>query len=134
MTAPQVVLVGHGTLPSGVRDATELILGAQPRLHVVELPPEMTPEGLRDELVRVLDGGGEAVVLTDVFGGTPHNVAAVVAASRDNVEVLTGVNLPMLVEVLTSKAGTAAELAEVALNAGRTGIMHVSLMSRVTDG
>jgi mannose/fructose-specific phosphotransferase system component IIA len=134
MSAPMVVLVGHGALPTGMRDAAEVILGELPRLHALELPPEQTPEGLRAELARVLDGGGAAVVLADVFGGTPHNVAAVEASMRDDVELLTGMNLPMLVEVLTSRATDAAELAEVALHAGRGGVMHVSLMSRATDG
>ncbi|MEU5691932.1 PTS sugar transporter subunit IIA [Actinosynnema sp. NPDC020468] len=131
MTRTLVVLAGHGSLPSGMRDAVELILGEQPRLRVAELPPEQTPEGFRRHLLKVLDEGTPAVVLTDVFGGTPHNVAAVVAAGRDDVEVLTGLSLPMLVEVITSGADRARELAEVGVRAGREGAMHTSLMTRV---
>ena len=129
-----IVIVGHGSLPSGLRDAAELILGAQQQLHVVELPPEQTPEGLRADLVRVLDAAGQAVVLTDVFGGTPHNVAAVEGALRTDVEVLTGASLPMVIELLTSKATGVAELAAAAVEAGRSGVAHVKLTARANGG
>lgn len=134
MTRPLVVLVGHGSLPSGLRDAAELILGEQPHLRAVDLAPHQSPTDLRSELVQALGNGTQALVLTDVFGGTPHNVVAVEAAQRADVEVLTGLNLPMLIEVLTSRAATAAELAETALTAGRAGVMHVSMMTRAADG
>ncbi|GLZ31754.1 PTS fructose transporter subunit IIA [Lentzea sp. NBRC 105346] len=130
----RIVIVGHGTLPSGLRDAAELILGAQEHLHVVELPPEQSPEGLRADLVRALEDAEQAVVLTDVFGGTPHNVAAVEGALRTGVEVLTGASLPMVIEVLTNKATCAAELAAAAVEAGRSGVAHVKLTARANGG
>jgi mannose/fructose-specific phosphotransferase system component IIA len=122
--SPLILLVGHGKLPSGVADAAELVLGPQPRLKVCELAPQDGPEDYGSRLAALLGDAGEALVLADLPGGTPANVTRSVAAVRRcRTRLVTGLNLPMLLEVMLSTAGDVDELAHVASSAGRAGVL-----------
>ena len=136
-----VVFVGHGGYAKGVRDAVRMILGEQPSLGVVSLPPngstEQLAEQVRAELVRLgaagpADGGtiGEALVLADLFGGSPANAVGALALRNPALHLVSGLNLPMALEVLTSAETTAAALAEVAATAGRDGVLDVAARLR----
>lgn len=75
------------------------------------------------EAVRRLDSGLGVLVLTDMFGGTPTNLSlSLLGQDEFNIEVLTGVNLPMLLKVLGNRKKSLAELADIACDAGREGI------------
>jgi PTS system mannose-specific IIA component len=119
-----VILLGHGGFPSGLRDAAELILGPNPRLHHFGLAPEAAPDDLRRRVSSAIGDG--ALLLVDVLGGTPSNVAAELAARDGRVRVVAGMNLPMVLEVLTSAPHGAPELAAVAIRAGGAGVVDVS--------
>jgi mannose PTS system EIIA component len=128
-----VVLVGHGELPAGLRHAVEMILGAQDRLGVVSLPPDGDPDAVHAELVAVLDqlGGADgALVVADLFGGSPANAAGRLALADPKVAVVAGASLPMLLEVLTSTEETADGLAAVAVEAGRNAVTDVGAQLR----
>ncbi|MFL6077264.1 MAG: PTS sugar transporter subunit IIA [Mycobacteriales bacterium] len=129
-----VVLVGHGGLPAGLRHAAEMILGEQDRLGVVSLPPDGDPDAVHAELVAVLDqlGGtaAGALVLADLFGGSPANAAGRLALADPKVAVVAGASLPMLLEVLTSAEETADGLAAVAVESGRTAVTDVGAQLR----
>ena len=96
-----MVLVTHGQLATGFRAALEHVVGAQAQLETITIGPEDDMEQRRSDILsaaaRVQDGGG-VVILTDMFGGTPSNLAISVM-SRPKVEVLAGINLPMLVKL-----------------------------------
>lgn len=136
MTVPvvPVVLVGHGGFPAGVLDAAELILGPQSRAAAVGLPPDGTGERLAEEVTAALgrlgaaDGGG--LVLADLFGGSPANVVAGLAHANPALYLVSGLNLGMVLEVLTSAAADAATLAEVAVRAGRDAVIDVAARLR----
>jgi PTS system mannose-specific IIA component len=124
MTVP-IILAGHGSLPSGVGEAAEMILGPQSRLKVCELSPHDSPEefGVR---VHELAGDAAAVlVLADLHGGSPFNAVRALAATRPGFELVSGLNLPMLLEVLLHTTGDVTELAGVARAAGRDGVVDV---------
>ena len=124
MTVP-IILAGHGSLPSGVGEAAEMILGPQSRLKVCELSPHDSPEefGVR---VHELAGDAAAVlVLADLHGGSPFNAVRALAAARPGFELVSGLNLPMLLEVLLHTTGDVTELAGVARAAGRDGVVDV---------
>ncbi len=74
------------------------------------------------EAAEILDNGLGVVILTDMFGGTPTNLSLSLLGKQANVEVLTGVNLPMLLKVLANREKSLAELAELGCEAGRDGI------------
>ena len=137
MTVP-VVLVGHGGFAAGVRDAVEMILGEQERLGVVSLPPNGSTEQVSAEVSAELDrlgaADGGALVLADLMGGSPANAVGALAMRDPSLQLVSGLNLPMVLEVLTSAAETAAELAEVAATAGRDGVLDVAARLRAALG
>jgi PTS system ascorbate-specific IIA component len=75
--------------------------------------------------VRQLDEGNGVLVLTDMLGATPSNIAARLAAPG-RVAVVAGVNLPMLVRALTYRAQPLAVVVEKAISGGREGVLHLA--------
>jgi mannose/fructose-specific phosphotransferase system component IIA len=127
-----VLLVGHAELPDGIRSAVEMIMGPQERLATVQLGPAADPAAVSREIEQTLDGmdvdpDAGALILADLPGGSPSNAAAAVFLQRRNLRLVAGLSLPMALEVLGDRYGrTAAELAEVAVQAGRSSALDVS--------
>ena len=125
-----IVIVSHSDLGDALIRATEMIAGPTDRLFSVSLLPDASPEGFEDKLSTVLRGieGEETLVLVDLLGGTPYNVMAR-HVLQGNVECVTGVNLPMLLELVTSRDETLLpEVAEAIAQAGRETIRNVGPM------
>ncbi len=124
-----IVLIAHGGLAPALRDAMEHVVGAQAQIATVSVGPEDDMAGLADEVTRCIEGvdtGDGAILLTDMFGGTPSNVA-VAMIGRGGVEVISGVNLPMLVKLAKARAAaTLGECADCAEAAGRKYIATAS--------
>lgn len=96
-----MVLVSHGNLGVALRDALEHVVGPQRNIATVSVEADADIETQRKEIaerVSEVDAGDGVVVLTDMFGGTPCNLAMSML-ERDDVEVIAGVNLPMLVKL-----------------------------------
>jgi mannose/fructose-specific phosphotransferase system component IIA len=98
------------------------------------LPPngslEQLGEDITAELTRLGATDNEALVLADLMGGSPSNAAARLALTNPKLHLVSGLNLPMVLEVLTSVEETAAELVAVALHAGREGVQDVAAQLR----
>ncbi len=124
MSVP-IVLAGHGHLPSGVGEAAEMILGPQSRLEVCELSPHDRPEEFGVRLLALLGEAAEALVLADLHGGSPFNAVRALAAAHPRLQLVSGLNLPMLLEVLLHTTDDVTELAGVARAAGREGVVDV---------
>lgn len=96
-----LVLVTHGNLADEFVAAMQHVVGKQEQIATVCIGPEDDMEMRRDEILKkvedVNDGSG-VVVLTDMFGGTPSNLAISIM-DRAKVEILAGVNLPMLIKI-----------------------------------
>ncbi|MDT7799211.1 MAG: mannose system component [Actinomycetota bacterium] len=121
-----IILAGHGSLPSGVGEAAEMILGPQSRLKVCELNPSDRPEDFGARLGALAGDAAELLVLADLHGGSPFNaVRALAAQGPARIELVSGLNLPMLLEVLLHTTGDVTELAGVARAAGRDGVVDV---------
>jgi len=127
-----VLFVGHAQLPTGIRSAVEMILGPQENLATVELGPAADPAAVSTEIERALDTLGVgpddgALIMADLAGGSPSNAAAAVFLRRRSLRLMAGLSLPMALEVLADRYGrTAAELAEVAVEAGSSSAVDVS--------
>ncbi|MGH9899583.1 MAG: PTS sugar transporter subunit IIA [Pyrinomonadaceae bacterium] len=108
------VIVTHGQLATELLAAAEMIVGTLPHITAVSIgwhdDVELAREQLERAIARVNEGCG-VLLLTDMFGGTPSNIAAMFLADK-SVEIVTGVNLPMVIK-LASSAGDES-LAEVA--------------------
>jgi len=117
-----IVVVTHGGLARALVAALEHVVGPQERVRTVCIEPDDEAERCRREILRAIeeaDAGRGVVVLTDMFGGTPSNLA-LSALERPGVEVLAGVNLPMLVKLASVRYQLPLEEAvEAAAEAGR---------------
>ena len=96
-----LVLVTHGRLAVEFRSALEHVVGPQSQIEAVTIGPDDDVEQRRKDIIEAVkrvDTGDGVAILTDMFGGTPSNLAISVM-SRPKVEVLAGINLPMLVKL-----------------------------------
>jgi len=101
-----LVLVTHGRLGAEFIAALEHVVGPQQRIAAVSIGPEDDMERRRREIldrVAEVDAGNGVVLLTDMFGGTPSNLAISIL-DRANVEVIAGVNLPLLIKLAQVRA------------------------------
>lgn len=125
-----LVLLSHGPLANGLKEAAEMIMGPQEALAALGLDPAQNMDLYRAELearIRSVDRGQGVLVLTDLFGGSPANSAAYVLGP--SVEVLCGASLPMLLEALGLRSGsTLPELTEAAKAAGAAGAVKLREM------
>jgi PTS system mannose-specific IIA component len=117
-----LVLVTHGRLAEEFIAATEHVVGAQQAVRAVCIGPDDDMEQRREEIIRAVaevDNGSGVILLTDMFGGTPSNLA-ISLLEKGNVEVIAGMNLPMLIKLASArKTETLARAVEQAQESGR---------------
>src|ERR1700747_1326192 len=102
-----MVLVTHGRLAAEFIAALEHVVGPQTHVAAVCIGPEDDMEQRRQDIldcVRAVDSGDGVVLLTDMFGGTPSNLAISVM-DRAKIEVIAGINLPMLIKLADAVRG-----------------------------
>ncbi len=129
-----IVLVTHGRLAIEFRAALEHVVGAQEQIETVTIGPDDNVEQRRRDIieaVKKVDSGDGVVILTDMFGGTPSNLAISVM-SRPKVEVLAGINLPMLIKLV--KVRDEFPLADSVMAAQESGRKYITIASRVLAG
>jgi PTS system mannose-specific IIA component len=129
-----IVIITHGGLAIEFRAALEHVVGPQDGLETLSIGPEDDVEGRRSELidaVRRTERGSGVVILTDMFGGTPSNLAISVMDDT-GAEVVAGVNLPMLVRLASVRRDKSlVEAVDLAKEAGRK---YIAVASQVLSG
>ncbi|MEP9349234.1 PTS sugar transporter subunit IIA [Xanthobacter sp. KR7-225] len=129
-----LVLVTHGRLAIEFCSALEHVMGPQSQIETVTIGPDDDMERRRHDIIdavaKVQSGDG-VVILTDMFGGTPSNLAISVMSSPD-VEVVAGINLPMLVKL--AKVRGELPLDEAVNCAQEAGRKYINVASRVLAG
>ena len=117
-----LVLVAHGALADEFLSAMQYVVGPQKQIATVGLFPKDDIQKRREEIlqkVREVDDGSGVIVLTDMFGGTPSNLSISII-ERGNVEVLAGLNLPMLIKLSGLREDISLkEAVEAAQDAGK---------------
>lgn len=129
-----MVLVTHGHLATEFRAALEHVVGRQRQMGTVTIGPDDDMEQRRNEIIRVVhevDSGDGVVVLTDMFGGTPSNLAISVMEGA-NVDVVAGINLPMLIKLASVREESSLE--QAVLQAQEAGRKYISVASRILSG
>jgi len=129
-----LVLVTHGRLAVEFRAALEHVVGHQQQVETVSIGPDDDIERRRQDIIDAVakvETGDGVIVLTDMFGGTPSNLAiSVMEAGR--VEVIAGVNLPMLIKLASVRGEKSLAVAiEDAQDAGRK---YINVASQVLHG
>lgn len=117
-----LVLVTHGNLAMEFISAMQHVVGKQEQVEAVCIGPEDDMEMRRSEILKKVenvDKGHGAIVLTDMFGGTPSNLAISIM-DRAKVEIIAGINLPMLIKIASlRKEKSLKETVEGAQEAGK---------------
>jgi len=129
-----MVLVTHRQLTTGFRAALEHVVGPQSRFETITIGPEDDMEQRRADILgavgRVQDGSG-VVLLTDMFGGTPSNLAISVM-DGGRIEVICGINLPMLIKLATLR--DTMDLDHAVIEARDAGRKYITVASKVLTG
>ena len=124
-----LVLVTHGKLAEEFRHALEHVVGPQKAIETVCIGPEDDMDQRRQDILEAVIHG--VIILTDMFGGTPSNLAISVMTGN-GIEVIAGVNLPMLIKL----AGIRGEnnMEKALIDASEAGRKYINVASRVLSG
>ncbi len=126
-----LVLVTHGRLAEEFLSAMQHVVGPQQQIAAVCIGPEDDMEKRRAEIldkVHLVDAGKGVIVLTDMFGGTPSNLAISIM-DKANVEILAGANLPMLIKLAALRKD--CSLKESVLGAQEAGKKYINIASQL---
>ncbi len=129
-----LVLVTHGHLATAFRAALEHVVGPQKQIATVSIGPDDDIEQRRKDIVAAVsevDSGAGVAVLTDMFGGTPSNLAISVMNDA-HVEVVAGINLPMLIKLASVRDTCGLE--QAVIQAQEAGRKYIYVASRVLSG
>jgi len=133
----KLVVVCHGALAEGLLNAMELIAGTQEEVVALRLEETDSIDDLEarvEAAVQERQAGQEVLILVDLFGASPFNVSSRVAMRNAGVEVITGVNLPMLLETALGRENVAlVELVKVAREAGAGSVKVLSDLLQAGD-
>ncbi|HIY30282.1 MAG TPA: PTS sugar transporter subunit IIA [Candidatus Mediterraneibacter avicola] len=101
-----LLVTGHANFGSGMTSSVNLIAGEQEAYRYVDFLPTYSTEDLTRELTKALEELKDCegvIIFTDLMGGTPFNVSAQIGHGKENIRIVAGTNLPMLVEIVMSR-------------------------------
>ncbi|MWN32050.1 MULTISPECIES: PTS galactosamine/N-acetylgalactosamine transporter subunit IIA [unclassified Gilliamella] len=101
-----IILTGHGSFATGLYQAATQIIGEQTQFCAVDFPDGMSSERLEQQLsssLKQCDKGDGVIFLTDIIGGSPFRLAATLSLQLNRIEVISGINMPLLLEVLLQR-------------------------------
>ncbi|MEW5992371.1 MAG: PTS sugar transporter subunit IIA [Chloroflexota bacterium] len=125
----RILVAAHGDLADAFLATAELICGALEDVHAVGLLPTDSPESYDERLMAAAgDPAGSLLILTDLAGGTPHNVALVATRRLPKAVLISGVNLAVLIEAVTSIDALDGESVERLVASGREALVQPSQM------
>lgn len=126
-----LIVVSHGLFAKSLIESAEMIIGSQRNfINYACLQPQEGLEDMRDEIIKIcldLKSRTEGIlILVDIQGGTPSNSACLIPELH-NISIVSGVNLPMLLEVLLGRKGKSlSELTDIAIRSGKEAVRDIS--------
>lgn len=133
------ILTGHGHFSNGLKSAIDMVAGEQPAFEIVPFEGDKAGEyadTLRAVITKMAGACEGVLVFVDLLGGTPFNQSMLVSADVDNMAVVAGTNLPMLVELIMTRSfgdPTLGELVEKAVQVGKDGVTTMTLGAAAAD-
>ena len=133
-----LIVTGHANFGSGITSSVNLIAGEQEAYKAVDFLPTYSTEDLTCELTKALDELKDCegvIIFTDLMGGTPFNVSAQLGHGKDNIRIVAGTNLPMLVEIVMSRKfmDDLDELVDSVLETGKEQVTKYEFKQVVQD-
>lgn len=125
-----IILISHGSMAEGIKASLEMIVGKQDHVHVVALTPDGDNRQFEEELLKKMKAlNGSSLIIADLLGGTPCNVALSNYLESENVEIIAGMSLPLVIEATLNSTATVKEL----IQAATTGIVDVKQKMKQTE-
>lgn len=127
MAEKELILISHGKMAEGVKASAELIMGEQEHVHTVCLLPSEGPDDFKKKFEEQISGMNieDITVFADLMGGTPANVVSRLIMGGQKIHLISGMNLPLVIEWLNSQmSGAAFDY----VTAGKAGIVDVTAM------
>ena len=125
-----IILISHGSMAEGVKASLEMIVGKQDHVHVVALTPDGDNRQFEEELLKKMKAlNGSSLIIADLLGGTPCNVALSNYLESENVEIIAGMSVPLVIEATLNSTATVKEL----IQAATTGIVDVKQKMKQTE-
>lgn len=122
---PNLILASHGNLALELLKSVNMIVGDISDVKTVCMTAEDGMEGTTQKMQAALDACGEqpVVIVCDLYGGTPFNVATILSQKKDRTRIVSGLNLGMIVEYSVSEIEDENELAEYLCQVGKNGVV-----------
>ncbi len=129
-----VLIVGHGTFAAGLVETLGFVVGAQSQIAAIEIYPDDDMEQRRRDMIQAIDAisdGDGVIILTDMFGGTPSNLA-ISLMDKGKIEVIAGANLPMAIKLVSLREkDPLAGIESIVLRAQETGRKYINVASQL---
>lgn len=138
-----VVLSGHGEFASGLYSSIQLIAGKQEGFQVVDFSEGMSSDDLQESLkaaVESVEHGQGTIIFTDIPGGTPFNQSVILSTKKEKLRVVSGTNLPALLDGSFSRELALEDFVSKVLASGKDGLQEfiqkkkISVDSEMEDG
>ncbi|MBU7474582.1 PTS sugar transporter subunit IIA [Lactiplantibacillus pentosus] len=126
------VVVSHGSFARGIVDSSYMIFGKQDKVQTVTFQLDEEPSVLAEKLMAAVDrfdADDQVLFMVDLWGGSPFNAASrIVAEHTDRMGLVTGLNLPMLIEAYTVRDKPIDDVIAHLEETGKIGIKHLNLL------
>lgn len=128
-----IVIASHGDFASGVLQSATMIFGKQEKVKTVSFQPNEGPDDLKNKFeiaLTTFSPDDTVLFLVDLWGGSPFNVASqIVAEHQDSMALMTGVNLPIVIDAFTVRDQPLDKVVAHLEQSGKQGIRHLDLTS-----
>ncbi|WP_066059956.1 PTS sugar transporter subunit IIA [Robertmurraya korlensis] len=124
------LIASHGNLAKEIVNTVHMIMGTDKNLEYIGVNPETTIDEVKEKLNNFLESGEDGdqfCILTDVFGGSITNICTELITRHDDVHILTGVNLPMVLEVINAPPSlSCTEVIDLCITRGKESFIYVN--------
>lgn len=111
-----IILASHGPFAQGALECAEMLMGKQDDIQVISVLIDSNIDELRKQMItsyQTLNQGNGVIILVDLMGGTPCNLAGELVVQHDDVFLFCGFNIPVLLEILNNRDGSIAEIKSI---------------------
>ena len=137
-----IILTGHGNIATGIESAVKLVFGQPEKFYAQDFTENITPELLEQKIIENIneikecstDDGNGVLILSDIAGGTPFKTDSLISLKSENIKVVSGMNLPMILEIICEREGMGLEeLYYHAMTTGKDEIKGFELKDKGTS-
>lgn len=121
-----IIAISHGPFSKALIKSVEMVYGKQDKVEALSLEPGESMESLKNKINEIIVGFqvNEMLIMVDLLGGTPYNASSI-EIENSNINVITGLNMPMILESLLFRNETLENISSIATEAGKSGIVNV---------